>query len=264
MQPWIGLNSALTLGKLLRTRILSHLLRISVPDSVVVQIVVFREHVGENILQALEPAALEFSLLAADDLEQERRRLDRNWHQRLERSRYEADQRTDVSDSRPGLTDAAWRALLSSIAVSAVALNAHFRLDASASPDAEFSAEALSVLVASGIIAVFLVQRAIGLDLTRWWPAPGIRSRIVRRRPFVWAYDRGLLLFGVALFFLSVLLFDEFHPVWIGLAAGVSVLLIQRLDPNPAKWQLTAPAEMTRNVEQATERPAQVLQRPLF
>ncbi len=47
--------------------------------------------VVDKILQALEPAALELSLLAAEDLEEERQRLDQNWHQRLERSRYEAD-----------------------------------------------------------------------------------------------------------------------------------------------------------------------------
>jgi len=47
--------------------------------------------VVEKILQALEPAALELSLLAADDLEQERQRLDKHWQQRLERGRYESD-----------------------------------------------------------------------------------------------------------------------------------------------------------------------------
>ena len=47
--------------------------------------------VTEKLLKALEPAALELSLLAADDLQQERRRLDENWKQRLERARYEAD-----------------------------------------------------------------------------------------------------------------------------------------------------------------------------
>jgi DNA invertase Pin-like site-specific DNA recombinase len=47
--------------------------------------------VAEKILQALAPAALELSLLAADDLEQERQRLDKHWQQRLERSRYECD-----------------------------------------------------------------------------------------------------------------------------------------------------------------------------
>ena len=47
--------------------------------------------VTEKLLKALEPAALELSLLAADDLQQERRRLDENWKQRLERTRYEAD-----------------------------------------------------------------------------------------------------------------------------------------------------------------------------
>jgi DNA invertase Pin-like site-specific DNA recombinase len=49
------------------------------------------ELVAEKILSALEPAALELSLRAADDLQAERAQLDRNWKQRLERARYEAE-----------------------------------------------------------------------------------------------------------------------------------------------------------------------------
>ncbi len=52
---------------------------------------VLDELVTEKLLKALEPAALELSLIAADDLQQERRRLDDNWGQRLERARYEVD-----------------------------------------------------------------------------------------------------------------------------------------------------------------------------
>jgi DNA invertase Pin-like site-specific DNA recombinase len=47
--------------------------------------------IGEKVLQALEPAALELSLLAADDLHQQRQRLDQHWRQRLERARYQAE-----------------------------------------------------------------------------------------------------------------------------------------------------------------------------
>lgn len=47
--------------------------------------------VGEKILLALRPAALEASLRAADDLKQRRERLAQDWRQRLERCRYEAD-----------------------------------------------------------------------------------------------------------------------------------------------------------------------------
>jgi DNA invertase Pin-like site-specific DNA recombinase/uncharacterized protein YndB with AHSA1/START domain len=47
--------------------------------------------VGEKILQALEPAALELSLLTADDLHQQRQRLDQNWRQRLERAHFQAE-----------------------------------------------------------------------------------------------------------------------------------------------------------------------------
>jgi DNA invertase Pin-like site-specific DNA recombinase len=52
---------------------------------------VLDELVTEKLLNALEPAALELSLLAADDLQQERQRLDHNWSQRLERARYQVE-----------------------------------------------------------------------------------------------------------------------------------------------------------------------------
>jgi DNA invertase Pin-like site-specific DNA recombinase len=47
--------------------------------------------VATQVLAALEPAALELSLAAADDLEQERARLHQNWQQQVERARYEAE-----------------------------------------------------------------------------------------------------------------------------------------------------------------------------
>jgi len=47
--------------------------------------------VAARVLAALEPAALELSLAAADDIEQERARLHRNWQQQLERARDEAE-----------------------------------------------------------------------------------------------------------------------------------------------------------------------------
>lgn len=46
--------------------------------------------VREQVLQALEPAALELSLQVIDDETGERQRLDRAWKQRLDRARYEA------------------------------------------------------------------------------------------------------------------------------------------------------------------------------
>ena len=52
---------------------------------------VLDELVAEKILAALEPAALELSLSAADDLQQERERLQNNWQQRQERARYDAE-----------------------------------------------------------------------------------------------------------------------------------------------------------------------------
>jgi DNA invertase Pin-like site-specific DNA recombinase len=47
--------------------------------------------VAAQVLAALEPAALELSLAAADDVQQERARLHRNLQQQGERARYEAD-----------------------------------------------------------------------------------------------------------------------------------------------------------------------------
>ena len=43
------------------------------------------------MLRAVEPAALELSLRAAERVEQDRERLHRHWRQRLERAEYEAD-----------------------------------------------------------------------------------------------------------------------------------------------------------------------------
>jgi DNA invertase Pin-like site-specific DNA recombinase len=47
--------------------------------------------VAAQVLAALGPAALELSLVAADDIEHERARLHRNWQQQVERARYEAE-----------------------------------------------------------------------------------------------------------------------------------------------------------------------------
>jgi DNA invertase Pin-like site-specific DNA recombinase len=43
-----------------------------------------------QVLRALEPAALELSLQAGADVEQERTRLSQHWHKQLERARYES------------------------------------------------------------------------------------------------------------------------------------------------------------------------------
>jgi DNA invertase Pin-like site-specific DNA recombinase len=47
--------------------------------------------VAAQVLTALQPAALELSLAAADDLQEQRARLHRNWQQQLERARYQAE-----------------------------------------------------------------------------------------------------------------------------------------------------------------------------
>jgi hypothetical protein len=45
--------------------------------------------VAGQVLQALEPAALELSLKAIEDVQRDRQRLHRHWEQRLERASYE-------------------------------------------------------------------------------------------------------------------------------------------------------------------------------
>jgi hypothetical protein len=47
--------------------------------------------VAAQVLMALEPATLELDLAAADEIQQERARLHRNWQQRVERARYETE-----------------------------------------------------------------------------------------------------------------------------------------------------------------------------
>jgi DNA invertase Pin-like site-specific DNA recombinase len=52
---------------------------------------VLDELIAHQLLRVLEPAALELSLRAAEDNQQERDRLHQHWRQRLERAGYEAD-----------------------------------------------------------------------------------------------------------------------------------------------------------------------------
>jgi DNA invertase Pin-like site-specific DNA recombinase len=47
--------------------------------------------VSQQVLRALEPASLELSLQAVEDIERERQRLHRHWKQQLQRCQYEAD-----------------------------------------------------------------------------------------------------------------------------------------------------------------------------
>lgn len=52
---------------------------------------VLDELVAEQVLRALEPAALEISLKVAEDVEAERAQLHHHWQQRLERARYQVE-----------------------------------------------------------------------------------------------------------------------------------------------------------------------------
>lgn len=50
------------------------------------------ELVTQQVLQALEPAALELSVKALEEIDKERAKLDRHWRQRLERARYDSQE----------------------------------------------------------------------------------------------------------------------------------------------------------------------------
>jgi DNA invertase Pin-like site-specific DNA recombinase len=52
---------------------------------------VIDELVSQQVLRALEPAAVQLSLQARADVEQERQRLDKHWQQRRKRARYEVE-----------------------------------------------------------------------------------------------------------------------------------------------------------------------------
>jgi len=56
-----------------------------------VQSKVVDQLVGGQVLRALEPAALELSLKAAEELDREYQRLDEHWKKRLQRAAYEAE-----------------------------------------------------------------------------------------------------------------------------------------------------------------------------
>jgi DNA invertase Pin-like site-specific DNA recombinase len=49
------------------------------------------ELVAQQVLRALEPAALELSCRALEDIQRDRARLDKHWRQRLERARYDSE-----------------------------------------------------------------------------------------------------------------------------------------------------------------------------
>ena len=47
------------------------------------------EFISQKILSVLKPAALELSMVAAEDLQRQRERLSKQWRQRLERAEYQ-------------------------------------------------------------------------------------------------------------------------------------------------------------------------------
>jgi hypothetical protein len=68
-----------------------HLLEGTEPKCSGVKAPVIDDAIAEQVLRALEPAALEMSLHAIADIQKERDRLDHHWQQQLERARYEVE-----------------------------------------------------------------------------------------------------------------------------------------------------------------------------
>jgi DNA invertase Pin-like site-specific DNA recombinase len=70
---------------------LRHFVEATEPRCPGVQATVLDTCVAQQVLRALEPAALELSLQARQDIERERARLGQHWQQQVQRARYEVD-----------------------------------------------------------------------------------------------------------------------------------------------------------------------------
>ena len=70
---------------------LRHFVEATEPTCPGVQAAVLDTCVAQQVLRALEPAALEVSLQARQDVERERTRLGQHWQQQVQRARYEVD-----------------------------------------------------------------------------------------------------------------------------------------------------------------------------
>jgi hypothetical protein len=70
---------------------LRHFVEATEPRCPGIQATVLDACVAQQVLRALEPAALELSRHARHDVEQERARLDQHWQHQLQRARYEGD-----------------------------------------------------------------------------------------------------------------------------------------------------------------------------
>jgi hypothetical protein len=72
-------------------RCVRHLMQASDQPCFGVSANVLDDVVAQQVLRALEPAALELSMQTQADVRKERERLDRHWQQKLQRARYDAD-----------------------------------------------------------------------------------------------------------------------------------------------------------------------------
>ncbi len=163
-------------------------------------------------------------------------------------------QTVHVVDTRPSSKDAIWHAVLSLTFVASVATNLLLTLTAQNSmPSGMESSEQViifTMFTAFAACSVFVLRRLHRFDLASWWPDPGIRNRIAQRRPFVWEYDQVLVSTGGPLLVGILILYAWPNPVTATAVCGICVYLQERLGPDPAVWQLTAPARMLRPAEQ--------------
>jgi hypothetical protein len=105
--------------------------------------------------------------------------------------------------------------------------------------------ERISVVCAALPVAGVFLMRLAWFNPFRWYPSPGIRSRIAQRRLIVWSYDQfWLLLLAVILMAGASLMLDLWFPAQVSLSCGLAVLLLIRLCPNPVQWQLTSAASL--------------------
>jgi DNA invertase Pin-like site-specific DNA recombinase len=132
-------------------------------------------YVREQVLRALQPAALELSLAAAQHVERERADLERLWQQRLERATYEAErarrQYDTVEPENRLVARSLERAWEEKLAARQQLEEAHHR----------FTASQPCLLSAEERAAI----RALAADMPALWQAPSVtaadRKEIIRQ-----------------------------------------------------------------------------------
>jgi len=147
----------------------------------------------------------------------------------------------ETHDPRPTLPDALWTASV----VAAWAFCCAMHVVRIPPGELQDRLSALPWFLAAFPIGAVTIWRLSWFSLAKWYPHPGIISRIAHRRLIVWSYDRALfshvLPFGIAG---ASLLLNLSFPLQITVSIWLYCFLILRLGPNPAEWELTADATL--------------------